>query len=225
MKKIFFHLPFIVIAGGTILSDYFQEGFLYLFKPLIMVWIGAYFLFYSRSIHKKIVQLTMGAFLFSWFGDIALMFSDKGMAFFATGIFFFLIAQLFYIVLFLKTISISGNKSFLKKQPYWLIAFIAYGLVFSILLYNQLDNLLRISIFIYISAILAMSAMALNRLRNGHPASFSLIFAGSLFFIASDSFIAINRFLYSFQHAGAFILFSYIIAQYLIMRGILKQYE
>jgi len=94
-----------------------------------------------------------------------------------------------------------------------------------ILLYDNLDTILRIAIFIYIGAILSMSAMALNRLGNGHPVSFILVFTGSLFFVFSDSLIAIDKFLYSFDHARAVILFTYIIAQYLIMKGILKQYE
>ena len=226
MKKILFHVLFGIIATGTILSNYtYNEWAMYVFKPLIMIWISGYFLFHAKSIDRKIVKLALAAFVFSWLGDIFLMFADKGEVFFASGIFAFLISQIFYIFLFLKTINLSGKKPFLRKQPFWLIAYIAYGLVFVILLYNNLDTLLRIAIFIYIAAILSMSSMALNRLGNGHPVSFILVFTGSLFFVFSDSLIAIDKFLYSFDHARAVILFTYIIAQYLIMKGILKQYE
>ena len=226
MKKILFHILFVIIATGTILSNYtYNEWAMYLFKPLIMIWIGSYFLFHAKSIDREIVKLALTAFLFSWLGDIFLMFTGKGEVFFASGVFAFLVSQVFYIILFLKTINLSGKKPFLRKQPYWLIAYIAYGLVFVILLYDNLDTILRVAIFIYIGAILSMSAMALNRLGNGHPMSFTLVFAGSLFFVFSDSVIAIDKFLHSFEHARAIILFTYILAQYLIMRGILKQYE
>jgi len=226
MKKILFHVLFIIIAAGTILSNYtYNEWAMYIFKPLIMIWISGYFLFHAKSIDRKIVKLALAAFLFSWLGDIFLMFTEKGEVFFALGVFAFLISQVFYIFLFLKTINLSGKKPFLRKQPFWLIAYIAYGLLFVILLYDNLDTILRIAIFIYIGAILSMSAMALNRLGNGHPVSFILVFTGSLFFVFSDSLIAIDKFLYSFDHARAVILFTYIIAQYLIMKGILKQYE
>lgn len=226
MKKILFHVLLVIIAAGTILSNYtYNEWSVYIFKPLIMIWMGGYFLFHAKLIDRKIVKLALAAFLFSWLGDIFLMFTEKGEVFFATGIFAFLIAQVFYIFLFLKTINLSGKKPFLRKQPFWLIAYIAYGLVFIILLYGNLNTILRIAIFIYIGAILGMSAMALNRLGNGHPVSFTLVFTGSLFFVFSDSVIAIDKFLYSFEHARAVVLSTYILAQYLIMRGILKQYE
>ncbi len=226
MKKILFHLFFVAIVAGTILSDFYaSHGYFYLSKPLIMVWIGVYFLFHSQSIDAVIVRMAIGAFIFSWIGDIFLMFSERGMVFFASGVFSFLIAQVFYIVLFLKTIQLSRKKYFLKKQPFWLIAYIAYGMLFAIILYSKLDNLLRIAVFIYIAAILAMSSMALNRLGNGHPVSFTLIFSGSLFFVISDSLIAVDRFIAPFSLAAPLILLTYIAAQYLIMRGILKQYE
>lgn len=226
MKKILSHLLLVIIAAGTILSSYtYNEWAMYIFKPLIMIWIGGYFLFHAKSIDRDIVKLALAAFLFSWLGDIFLMFTDKGEVFFSSGIFAFLISQVFYIILFLKTINLSGKKPFLRKHPFWLIAYIAYGLLFIILLYGNLNTVLRIAIFIYIGAILGMSAMALNRLGNGHPVSFTLVFTGSLFFVLSDSLIAIDKFLYSFDHARAIILFTYILAQYLIMRGILKQYE
>jgi len=226
MKKILFHVPIGIIVVGTILSSYlYNDWAMYIFKPLIMIWIGSYFLFHAKSIDKKVVRITLAAFLFSWLGDILMMFTEKGDIFFASGVFVFLIAQVFYIILFLKTINLSGKKPFLRKNPYWLIAYIAYGLLFAILLYDNLDASLRIAIFIYMAAILSMSAMALNRLDNVHPISFTLVFAGSVLFIISDSIIAIDKFLYNFEHARAIILSTYIIAQYLIMKGLLKQYE
>lgn len=70
-----------------------------------------------------------------------------------------------------------------------------------------------------------MSSMALNRYGNGHPISFSLVFSGSLFFVVSDTLIAVNRFLVTTPYAGLFVMATYIAAQFLIMKGILKQYE
>lgn len=226
MKKIIFHILFLVIAAGTILSNYsYNDWSMYLFKPLIMIWIGGYFIFHAKLIDQQIVKLALSAFLFSWMGDIFMMFTDKGEVFFALGVLAFLVSQVFYIILFLKTITLSGKKPFLRKQPYWLIAYIAYGMLFAILLYESLDMVLQIAIFFYIAAILGMSAMSLNRFGNGHPVSFTLVFIGSLLFIVSDSIIAIDRFLCEFEHARTIILSTYILAQYLIMKGTLKQYE
>ena len=101
----------------------------------------------------------------------------------------------------------------------------AYGIVVYILLFPHLDGVLKPAVLIYVLAILSMSSMALNRLGNGHPISFTLVFAGSLLFVASDTMIAINRFLVSIPFEGLLIMSTYIGAQYLIMRGLLMQYE
>jgi len=136
-----------------------------------------------------------GALVFSWLGDISLMVAHIHELFFKTGLAFFLVSQIFYILLFLKTITLSGKRAFLKKHPFWIIAYFAYGLFFSILLFENLDVLLRIGVAVYTVALLGMSSMALNRLGNGHPLSFSYVFTGSLLFVASDTLLVLDKFL------------------------------
>jgi uncharacterized membrane protein YhhN len=226
MKKLLLHLLFAVIVIGDLIGEFYQTSWIdYSFKPFLLIWITTYFLLHSKNIDKKVIRLAVTAFAFSWMGDVLLMFGNANFLFFILGLCAFLVAQMVYIFLFLRTINLSGKKSFLKKQPFWLIAYIAYGLIIYILLYNQLDTVLRIAVFIYMLALLSMSAMALNRFGNGHPQSFSLIFAGSLLFVLSDSMIAINKFLTPIPYEGIFVMTTYISAQFLIMKGLLKQYE
>jgi len=225
MKKILLHLVFIIVVFGELAGAYLHNANLdHFFKPLLLIWIGTYFLLFSKGIDKEVVWLASLGFLFSWFGDLFMMKAGEFL-YFVLGIGSFLVAQVLYIFLFLRTINLSGKKPFLKKKPVWLIPFIAYGLLVYIILYPQLDNVLRVAILIYVVAILAMSAMALNRYGNGHPISFSLVFTGSLFFVFSDTMIAMNRFLMPIPYERLIIMASYILAQYLIMRGLLKQYE
>ena len=113
----------------------------------------------------------------------------------------------------------------MKKKPYWLLPYLIYGLVIYTLLFNHLDAVLQIAVFIYMLALLGMSSMALNRLGNVHPLSFALVFAGSVLFVLSDSMIAINRFWITIPLDGFWIMTTYLAAQYLIMQGLLKQYE
>ncbi len=225
MKKILLHVVFILIVIGDLVGEFLQNANIdHIFKPFLLIWIGGYFLLFSKGVDKKVITLAGFGFLFSWFGDLFMMKAGEFL-FFVLGIGSFLIAQVLYIFLFLRTINISGKKPFLKKKPMWLIPFIAYGLIMYILLYPHLDSVLKVAIFIYVTAILTMSGMALNRYGNGHPVSFSFVFVGSLFFVFSDSMIAVNRFLTPIPYEGLFIMTSYILAQYLIMRGILMQYE
>lgn len=197
----------------------------YIFKPLIMVAITTYFLSHLRFVPKSLIKLAIFAFGFSWVGDILLMFGNHAFIFFILGLVAFLIAQIFYILLFLKTIKFSGEASFLKKKPYWLLPYLIYGLVIYTLLFNHLDAVLQIAVFIYMLALLGMSSMALNRLGNVHPLSFALVFVGSVLFVLSDSMIAINRFWITIPLDGFWIMTTYMAAQYLIMQGLLKQYE
>jgi len=225
MKKFLIHFLFLIIFVGDLTGELFQIKWLdYSFKPLLLIWIGGYFLLNAKHIDKKIVQLAVFAFAFSWVGDVLLIFGEKQFIFFVLGLASFLVAQLGYIFLFRRTITLSGKKPFLKKKPYLLIAYIAFGLVVYTILYNQLDAVLRMAVFVYMVALLGMSSMALNRFGNGHPISFSYIFIGSLLFVLSDTLIAINKFLVPIPYEGVLIMTTYICAQYLIMRGLLKQY-
>ncbi|WP_167605533.1 lysoplasmalogenase [Maribellus sediminis] len=225
MKKVVLHFLFAIIVIGDLIGEYLQNPQIdHIFKPLILVWIAVYFLIYSRNVDRKVIRFAVLAFLASWIGDLFMMFAAD-FIYFVSGIAGFLIAQVLYVYLFLRTINLSGKKPFLKKKPFWLIPYIAYGILIYIVLFPHLDNVLRIAVFVYMVSILTMSVMALNRYGNGHPQSFTLVFAGSLLFIISDSLIAINRFLVAIPYEGLLIMATYIAAQYLIMRGLLRQYE
>lgn len=226
MKKFLIHFLFLIIFVGDIIGELFLIKWMdYTFKPLILIWIGLYFFSHSKNIDKLVVKLALFAFGFSWLGDVLLMFSERTFTFFILGLSVFLLAQIIYIFLFLRTINLSGKKPFLKKKPYFLMAYIAFGLIVYTLLFDHLDMVLRIAVFIYMIALLGMSSMALNRFGNGHPVSFSFVFIGSLLFVISDTLIAFNKFLIEIPYEGVLIMTTYICAQYLIMKGLLKQYE
>ncbi len=182
MKKNLLYVVFCIIVIGDLTGELLQIKWMdYTFKPLIMIWVGGFFLAFSKNIDRDLIRMTVSAFLFSWLGDLFLMFSDTFL-YFVLGLVSFLIAQLFYINLFLRTIKLSGKTSFLKKNPGWLIAYIIYGLGIYILLFPHLSDVLKPAVLIYMIALLGMSAMALNRRGNGHPLSFKLVFAGSSVF-------------------------------------------
>lgn len=226
MKKFLVHFLFLLIVAGNLSGEFLQIKWMdYSFKPLILIWIGLYFFVRTKNLDEKVVKLALFAFLFSWIGDLLLMFTERGFSFFISGLSAFLIAQILYVFLFLRTINISGKKPFLKKKSYYLLVYIAYGLIVYAFLFDQLDIVLRVFVFIYMLALLSMSIMALNRFGNGHPISFSYVFIGSLLIVISDTLIVTNQFLIAIPYAGVLIMASYISAQYLIMRGLLKQYE
>ena len=156
MKKLVLHLLFVIIVVGDLSGEYLQNAQIdHVVKPLIMIWIGGYFLMYSKNIDKVVVRLAVFAFVFSWIGDLFMMFASEAI-FFIAGIIGFMAAQIFYIFLFLRTIHLSGKKPYLKKNPFWLLGYLAYGIIMYIFLFPHLSDVLRIDVFIYILSILTM---------------------------------------------------------------------
>jgi len=226
MKKLSFHLLFLFIFIGVLAGQYFHIRWMsHIFKPAIMVWVGFYFLMFSKHVEKKVVRLALAAFVFSWFGDVLLMFGGKGFIYFMLGLFSFLLAQIFYIFLFIRTIQSSERGFFLKSKPFWLLPYLVYGAGIYILLFNHLDVVMKISVLVYMTALLSMSALALNRFGAVRRVSFVHVFAGSVLFMVSDTLIALNKFLVPVPHEGILIMSTYMLAQYFIMTGLLKQYE
>ncbi len=196
----------------------------YFVKPLIMVWIAVYFL---RNAKKRSFQgWVLLAFFFSWTGDIFLMFSsgyNNEMTFYL-GLGGFLLAQLTYILIFLFSAE-NDIKGLLLRNPLWLIPFLVYGVLIYRLLYPELEGIMAPVVLVYAISLIGMSLAALNRRDRVDFNSFRLVFAGSLFFVASDSLIAINKFHTEIPFAGFLIMLTYITAQYLIMRGLILERE
>ena len=226
MKKNLFIGFFIVSIAGVFTGILLQVKWLdYICKPLIIISIGGYFLINSKNIDKNVVRFAIFAFLFSLLGDSFLMFVDRGMSFFILGLASFLIAQISYIFLFRQTIKIAGGEPFLKKNFIYVIGYIIYGASIYFLLFNHLDVVMKIAVFVYMLALLNMSLIALNRFSTVSSRSFSFVFFGSVFFVISDSIIAIDKFLVSVPNERLLIMATYIAAQFLIMKGLLKQFE
>lgn len=203
----------------------------YAAKPLIMVWIAVFFLLNAKKKAFRIPVLL--AFFFSWVGDMFLMFSggyDNEMYFFA-GVGGFFLAQIMYIFIFIKFAE-NKSKGFLMKSPFWTIPLIGYLVGIYLFLFPGLEGIMMPIILVYAISLVAMSLAALNRKGRVGYESFAYLFIGSLFFLVSDSMIAINKFYFeagfteaAFPKAGFLIMLTYIAAQYLIMRGLILEKE
>ena len=70
--------------------------------------------------------------------------------------------------------------------------------------------------------ILSMSTAAYLRKGTISKLSYTLVFLGALFFMLSDSILALNKFYEPLAYSNISIMLTYAIAQYLIIFGILK---
>jgi uncharacterized membrane protein YhhN len=70
-----------------------------------------------------------------------------------------------------------------------------------------------------------MLAGAINRMEKVNRASYYMVLTGAVLFVISDSAIAVNKFSYHFESSGAVIMSTYVIAQFLIITGYIKQFN
>lgn len=226
MKKqtsLILHLIFLVIVVIELAGRFTDNINLeYPVKPLIMIWMAVYFLLFRKK--KSFTIPVLVAFFFSWVGDNFLMFSGKNELFFYAGVGGFFFAQLAYIYIYTRY-SEQKRKGYLQKHPWIILLFLLYiGVIYFILL-PGLEGIMKPVILVYALSLMAMSMMALNRRKRVNPSSFRYVFVGSLLFMLSDSMIAINKFTTEIPMAGFWIMISYILAQYLIMRGLVLEKE
>ncbi|MGE0020653.1 MAG: lysoplasmalogenase [Draconibacterium sp.] len=224
MKSKIFLILFAIAVIGVFSGIALHEKWLdYIFKPLIMISLGGHFLMNSVKFESRIRIFGVLAILFSLLGDTFLMFTGNGPNFFIFGLGSFLVAQIGYIFLFRRLNQVEGLKPFLVTKPLWLLLYIFYGGVIYILLFPNLDLVLKIAVFIYMSALLGMSVMALNRKGILPQISFNFVFSGSLLFVVSDTLIALDKFLTPIPADRLWVMSTYMVAQFLIVTGILKQ--
>ena len=84
---------------------------------------------------------------------------------------------------------------------------------------------MRLPVILYTIVILAMLAGAINRIEKVKKVSYSLVLAGAILFVISDSVIAYNKFVHQFDTSGIVIMSTYVSAQYLIVAGYIIQFK
>jgi uncharacterized membrane protein YhhN len=194
-----------------------HERFDLFLKPILIpiIGFGAYF---YRSFPTQ--NILLAALVLSWLGDVILLFTDLGEIYFILGLVCFLSAHIIYCILFNK------QKRIRKKQnkPIFifgsiLIAVYLIGMV-SVLMPHLGD--LEIPVSIYASIISIMLLFAFNGFLVWEKPGNQLVFLGAVFFIISDSILAVNKFYAPIPKSSFFIMLTYLLAQYLIVVGILK---
>ncbi len=186
-------------------------------KPLLVP-----ILFYAvvKSEGFKTKKWLLTALLFSWIGDCVLLFADKGELYFIIGLAAFLIAHIVFIILFSKQKSV--NKSF-RKPVFW-VGFVCATIYLASMLSLLLPSLgdLALPVTIYALTITIMLKTALKGMIDWSGNSKKLVFLGAVFFVVSDSIMAINKFHTPLPLASFWIMVTYLIAQFLIAYGVLK---
>ncbi|GCC50140.1 lysoplasmalogenase [Chryseotalea sanaruensis] len=189
-------------------------------KPLLMAFLGLY---YYLSVEKsELSKLVVLALVFSWGGDVLLMYQPKHELYFIFGLASFLAAHLFYIFTYKQFRSEDTSNALMGVQRFrYSFPVILAGTGLITVLYNHLGDL-KIPVVIYALVLVLMVLNALFRFGRTSLSSFSMVFFGATLFMISDSLIAINKFLMPVANSGLWVMITYITAQYLIIEGLLK---
>jgi uncharacterized membrane protein YhhN len=240
MKQTTFTLYFFTIGIIFIILEQFDSFFPALVVKALI--IPALMLYYHSRIRKSYSGfhlLIMIGLFFSWLGDILLQFSNQGVEFyysaetyFLFGLAAFFLTQVFYSLAFLKP---KGRNTLFNKRIYQLILVLGYGGLLMWFLYNKIEAEYKLPVILYAIVIHTMLITALNRYGKVNGVSYMLVVFGAMFFVLSDSMIAVNRFVLSdsmiidnglqtnLKFARIFIMVTYVVAQYLIVIGCLRQ--
>lgn len=184
-------------------------------KVILMPLLIVYVYEAAKKNVSLLVLLLCGALIFSWGGDVALLYDGDG--YFLLGMGSFLVAQLIYAYLFHRSIQLKVHWKWWYVAPVLLLTFA----FLSQILPNA--GALQIPIGVYALAISIMAIMAVARHGKVGEKSFRLVVLGAFIFVVSDSLIAWNKFVYSFKFADALVMLTYTTAQLLIVRGVLIQ--
>jgi uncharacterized membrane protein YhhN len=194
-----------------------REDIAWFMKPFLIPFLLLAVYFCGTFPTKKFL---LGALLFSWAGDVLLLFADKGELYFIFGLVAFLISHLAYIILFSKQTRIT---MYHNKAVFWVgtTAIIIYLIALYSLLLPSLGDL-QIPVLAYALVLSTMLLFAFKGYFKWHKPASIYILCGAIIFVASDSILAFNKFYEPIQYSSFLIMATYITAQYLIVSGILK---
>lgn len=173
----------------------------FIFKPLTMIAIILLAFLNSTSPVNFYEKAILAGLIFSTFGDVFLI---KDKQFFIHGLISFLIGHICYIVAF-------------WTNPHWLsgLFYLGYIIFFLSILWKSLGSL-KVPVIVYATAIALMSWMALSRYLQFNDNQTLLALLGSVFFVASDSLLAYNKFKSPIPLSAIWVLGTYFLAQWLI---------
>lgn len=218
MKKISLIVLFVIILFADLFAVYTNnESLRFITKPLLIPLLIAFFIFQTNGFASTLKKWIILALLFSWAGDVLLMFELTNGNFFIFGLVAFLIAHIFYILFYEYVIRLEG----LERNYLFFIPVLIYYASLIYILSPHLGEM-KLPVRIYGAVISYMLIQALHTSKIKSKEAAWLMITGAVLFIISDSILAINKFYEPLQYSGIAIMLTYGIAQLLITLGAIR---
>jgi uncharacterized membrane protein YhhN len=215
MNKIIPLIAFVLFSLIDFYGIYLEKQLMVNFaKPMLMITLFWYYYSNTKQLNKYFV---LGLF-FSFLGDLLLL--GTGEVYFIFGLLFFLIAHVFYIIMVLRLIPARKPKNFIMASvPFLLLFFILMNILFAGL------GSMKIPVIIYAMTISFFGIVSLLLYLETKTKISLILLVGVLLFISSDTILALNLFYKTQSFYPLLIMMSYVLAQYLICRFVLKLNE
>ena len=206
-------LVFVLVSVLEIVGILFKIPMLVLiFKPLILLSLIA---LYAVSVSKR-NKIYILALIFSFFGDVFLMFD--GELFFMVGLVSFLIAHLIFIKIVVNRLQKSTFSSVVFSVAPFLIL-----LLFLIFFLKPYLKELLFPVIIYGITISIFGMVSMLDYLNTKSKKSLFMFIGAIIFICSDGLLAINKFYCANAIFTVLGMITYIISQYFIYRSMILE--
>lgn len=181
-------------------------------KPLL---VPALLYSFYASVKEKGNYKIIGALVLSTLGDILLIFD--GRPFFILGLLSFLLAHVSYVLIFRSRVGTIKLDFYIVLCSLFILSYYFFFMKF---LWPHLGAM-RIPVLAYALVISVMLWMALQLLRGTSSFRWHIVL-GALFFVVSDSLLSIQLFYSSFELAHFYVMLTYLLAQFLLVFGILN---
>ena len=189
-------------------------------KPFIAITL-LFWLYLSTNFKGRFHKRIGTGLAFALAGDIFLMLQASNNSFFTFGLIAFLLCHVFYTRAFI--LDHKSNPALKNCFFLWVVGAL---IIFCVGLFFYLQPFLgsmQFAVLIYSIIITFMAIMAVNRYGKVNIFSYQLILYGALFFLLSDSVLAVNKFAQPIPQSGVLIMATYMIAQFLIVYGTVER--
>lgn len=214
-------LIFLVVSGIYLLVLLLIPGVEYWIKPMLMPALLLFYFLQAEIVDKFLVR----ALVACWAGDVLLMLEKQSPIYFLLGLVVFLIGHVMFILTMRRLIRPDVQHGRPELTLLVMTAVLAAAAGVWLLIREKAGDLL-LAVSIYEIVIASMFFHALRRRSRTSRDSFLLMVFGALSFMISDSLLALNRWYFDdLQYAGFFVMTTYLLAQYLLVSGVLKHRE
>ncbi len=216
----YFLFLFVLIADIMLIMTHAEQFRIYT-KPLLIPMLFLSMILATNKkthVHSKI-YLTLALF-FCLLGDVLLLFEKEDILFFQYGLAAFLLGHIFYIIFFVRIKPFAKNNALLTF--FCGIGILAYVIFILVLLWRNLakEGLeLPVALYAFTIGFLLLSTINLLTNRRLRRIAWSYFIPGALFFVLSDTILALNKFYSEISHANVLIMFTYALAQFLLVAG------